>query len=144
MAKISLNSQQKQAVTHQQGPLLIIAGAGTGKTTVITERVKYLIQTKNINPENILAVTFTDKAAKEMLERLDTVMPLGYQEPWLSTFHHFCDRILRAEGLEVGLDPDYQILSQSEQWILIRQHLFDFNLDYYRPLGNPPSSSLPC
>lgn len=134
---MKLNTQQRQAVRHKSGPLLIIAGAGTGKTTVITERIKYLIQVKKVSPQNILAVTFTDKAAEEMLQRLDVVMPLGYQEPWLSTFHHFCDRILRAEGLILGLDPDYKILSVAEQWIFIKQHLFDFKLKYYRPLGNP-------
>ena len=134
---MKLNSHQLQAVRHKSGPLLIIAGAGTGKTTVITERIKYLIQVKKVSPQTILALTFTDKAAAEMLERLDVVMPLGYQEPWLSTFHHFCDRILRSEGLSLGLDPDYKILSVAEQWIFVKQHLFDFKLKYYRPLGNP-------
>jgi DNA helicase II / ATP-dependent DNA helicase PcrA len=132
-----LNPQQHQAVRHKSGPLLIIAGAGTGKTTVITERIKYLIQVQGISPQNILAVTFTDKAATEMLERLDVVMPLGYQEPWLSTFHHFCDRILQQESLSIGLDPDYKIFSAPEQWIFIKQRLFDFKLKAYRPLGNP-------
>ena len=134
---MKLNPQQHQAVRHKSGPLLIIAGAGTGKTTVITERIKYLIQVKKVSPQTILALTFTDKAAEEMLQRLDVVMPLGYQEPWLSTFHHFCDRILRSEGLSLGLDPDYKILSVAEQWIFVKQHLFDFKLKYYRPLGNP-------
>lgn len=134
---MKLNPQQRQAVRHKSGPLLIIAGAGTGKTTVITERIKYLIQVKKVSPQHILALTFTDKAAQEMLQRLDVVMPLGYQEPWLSTFHHFCDRVLRAEGLSLGLDPDYKILSVAEQWIFVKQHLFDFKLKYYRPLGNP-------
>ena len=132
-----LNSQQKAAVAYARGPLLIVAGAGTGKTTVITERVKYLLQKKKARPEEILALTFTEKAAGEMLERLDVVMPLGYQEPWVSTFHAFCDRILREEGLEIGLSPDYKILSQPEQWFLLKKHLFEFKLSYYRPLGNP-------
>ena len=132
-----LNNQQRSAIRHTQGPLLIIAGAGTGKTTVICERIKYLIGKKKLNPNQILALTFTEKAAAELLERLDMVMPLGYEEPWLSTFHSFCDRILRKEGLEIGLSPDYKILSQAEQWLLVKQHLFDFKLNYYRPLGNP-------
>jgi len=132
-----LNPQQKRAVTHAKGPLLIVAGAGTGKTTVITERIKYLLQKKKVKPEEILALTFTEKAAGEMMERLDVVMPLGYQEPWVSTFHAFCDRILREEGLEIGLSPDYKILSQPEQWFLLKKHLFEFKLSYYRPLGNP-------
>ncbi len=137
VTSVSPNTQQLRAIKHSKGPLLIIAGAGTGKTTVITERIKYLIQDKRTDPQHILAVTFTDKAAEEMLQRLDVVMPLGYQEPWLSTFHHFCDRILRSEGLSLGLDPDYKILSVAEQWIFVKQHLFDFKLKYYRPLGNP-------
>src|SRR3989344_8144205 len=133
---MKLNSHQLQAVRHKSGPLLIIAGAGTGKTTVITERIKYLIQVKKVSPQTILALTFTDKAAAEMLERLDVVMPLGYEEPWVSTFHSFGDRILKAEGMDIGLDPSYKILTRSGQWILIRQNLFKFNLKYYRPLGN--------
>lgn len=137
VTSVSPNAQQLRAIKHPRGPLLIIAGAGTGKTTVITERIKYLIQVKKVSPQNILAVTFTDKAAQEMLERLDVVMPLGYQEPWLSTFHAFGDRLLRAHGLEIGLDPDYQILTPPEQWIFVKQHLFEFALSHYRPLGNP-------
>ena len=84
---MKLNPEQLQAIKHKSGPLLIVAGAGTGKTTVITERVKNLIEKHHILPHQILALTFTDKAAAEMLERLDVVMPLGYEEPWVSTFH---------------------------------------------------------
>lgn len=137
MPKISLNPQQQKAITHQKGPLLIIAGAGTGKTTVITEKIKHLIKSKKLDSQSILALTFTDKAATEMLDRLDLVMPLGYQQPWLSTFHSFCDRLLKTEGLEIGLDPGYKILPSAQQWILIKKHLFDFKLSHYRPLGNP-------
>ncbi len=132
-----LNPSQKMAVEHEQGPLLIVAGAGTGKTTVITERIKYLIAEKKVKPSEILALTFTEKAAQEMLTRLDVVMPLGYEEPWLMTFHSFGDQILREEGLEIGLSTDYKILDQANQWILLRKHLFDLGLNYYLPLGNP-------
>ena len=135
--KISLNPKQKQAVEHEGGPLLIVAGPGTGKTRVITERIRYLISEKGIGPQNILALTFTEKAAGEMLARVDEVMPLGYEEPWLLTFHAFCDRILRLSGLEIGLDPDYKIMTAPEQWLFVREHLFDFDLKYFRPLGNP-------
>lgn len=134
---ISLNPEQKKAVEHKTGPLLVVAGAGTGKTTVITERIRYLIEKKHISPSQILALTFTEKAAEEMLNRIDVAMPLGYEEPWLSTFHSFCDRILRLEALEIGLDPSYKIITPPEQWLLIRKHLFEFDLNYYRPLGNP-------
>ncbi len=136
-SKLTLNENQKKAVQHKAGPLLVVAGAGTGKTRVITERIKYLIKTQKVDPKQILAVTFTEKASTEMLSRLDDAMPLGYEEPWLYTFHAFADRILKAEGLEIGLDSGYKIMSYPEQWLLLQQHLFDFELNYFRPLGNP-------
>ncbi len=132
-----LNKNQKKATYYGGGPLLVVAGAGTGKTRVITERIRYLIEKELASPKEILALTFTEKAAGEMLNRVDEIMPLGYEEPWLSTFHAFADRVLRAEGLEIGLDPSYKILTSSAQWLLLRQHLFAFDLNYYRPLGNP-------
>ena len=135
--EISLNPKQKQVVEHEGSPLLVVAGPGTGKTRVITEKIRYLISKKEVDPQNILALTFTEKAAEEMLSRVDEVMPLGYEEPWLSTFHSFCDRILRLSGLEIGLDPDFKIMTAPEQWLFLREHLFDFDLEYFRPLGNP-------
>ena len=133
----ALNAQQKKAINHKTGPLLIIAGAGTGKTRIITEKIKHLIKKQKVDPQQILAVTFTEKAAREMLERLDTVMPLGYEEPWLYTFHSFADRILRDEGLEIGLDTSYKIISYPEQWLLLRNNIFNMDLKYFLPLGNP-------
>jgi DNA helicase-2/ATP-dependent DNA helicase PcrA len=132
-----LNSDQLKAVEHKGGPILVIAGAGTGKTKVITERIRHLIQEKKISPQEILALTFTEKASQEMTNRIGDVMPLGYEEPWVYTFHSFADRILKTEGLEIGLDPSYKILSSPEQWLLLRKNLFDLNLKYFRPLGNP-------
>lgn len=132
-----LNKEQEKAVKFGNGPLLIIAGAGTGKTTVITERVKFLITKKGINPSEILALTFTEKAAREMEMRVDETLPYGYTQMWISTFHSFCERILRAEALQVGLDPKYKLLSESESIQLIRSNLFNFDLEYFRPLGNP-------
>lgn len=138
MAKsFELNTGQRKAIEHTKGPLIVVAGAGTGKTRVITERIKYLIEEKKIDAESILALTFTEKAANEMLIRVGDIMPLGYKEPWISTFHAFADRVLKAEGLEIGLDIGYQILTYSKQWLLVRKNLFAFDLDYYRPLGNP-------
>lgn len=134
---LDLNSNQKKAIEHVSGPLIVVAGAGTGKTRVITERIKFLIQQKNIDSDSILALTFTEKAANEMLERIGDIMPLGYKEPWVSTFHSFADRILKREGLEIGLDVGYEILTYPKQWLLVRQNLFNFGLEYYRPLGNP-------
>lgn len=137
MDDLKLNSEQKKAITHPGGPLLIVAGAGTGKTTVITQRIKYLLSEKKVNPKEILALTFTEKAAEEILRRVDESMPLGYEEPWLSTFHAFCERILRDEALEIGLDPSFKIISEPQQWLLVRKNLFDLDLKHYRPLGNP-------
>lgn len=132
-----LNKEQLDAIKHKNGPLLIIAGAGTGKTTVITERIKYLIFSKLAKPQEILALTFTDKAAREMEERVDIAMPYGYTQMWISTFHSFCDRVLRQEALNIGLDPRYKLMTQSESIQFIRDHFFEFDLDYFRPLGNP-------
>ena len=133
----NLNSEQQQAVIHDDGPLLIVAGAGTGKTTVITQRISYLINEKKCRPEEILALTFTDKAAGEMEERVDRLLPYGYVDLWISTFHAFAERILKDHGLEIGLPNDFKLLSATQQWLIVRQNLDKFNLDYYRPLGNP-------
>ncbi len=132
-----LNPRQADAVTHDAGPLLIVAGAGTGKTTVITRRIAYLIATKRCRPEEILALTFTDKAAAEMEERVDTLVPYGYADVWISTFHAFGDRLLKENALELGLTPDFRVLNRAEQVIFFRDHLFELPLDYYRPLGDP-------
>jgi DNA helicase-2/ATP-dependent DNA helicase PcrA len=132
-----LNREQLQAVKYKKGPLLIIAGAGTGKTTVVTERIKYLITKGYAKPSEILALTFTDKAAREMEERVDVAMPYGYTQMWISTFHSFCDRILRDEALHIGLNPRYKLMNQAEAVQLIRNNLFKFDLKYFRPLGNP-------
>ena len=132
-----LNERQKQAVLHTDGPLLIIAGAGTGKTTVITAKIGQLIINQGVKPESILALTFTDKAAGEMEERVDRLLPLGYADLWINTFHSFAERILRLEALNIGLPTDFKLLSDTEQWLLVRQNLDRFQLDYFRPLGNP-------
>lgn len=137
MASVKLNKEQLEAVRHKKGPLMIIAGAGTGKTTVITERIKHLIEKGAAKPSEILALTFTEKAAREMEERVDVALPFGYTQMWISTFHSFCDRVLRAEALHVGLDPRYKLMTQAETVQLIRKNLFNFKLKYFRPLGNP-------
>jgi DNA helicase-2/ATP-dependent DNA helicase PcrA len=133
----NLNPEQLQAVTHGAGPLLIIAGAGTGKTTVITKRIEYLIIEKNIPPSAILALTFTEKAAAEMETRIDEIMPYGYTNMWIETFHAFCDRILRQEAIHIGLNPTFDLMTEAESLLFLKKHLFDFNLEYFRPLGNP-------
>ncbi len=137
MKNHKLNNQQLKAVKHLSGPLLIIAGAGTGKTTVITERIKYLILKKHVRPSQILALTFTEKAALEMEERVDKAMPYGYTQMWISTFHSFCDRILRQEAIHIGLNPTYKLMSDAETILLLRKNLFQLKLEYFRPMGNP-------
>ncbi len=132
-----VNKEQEKAIKHGDGPLLIIAGAGTGKTTVVTERIKYLILSKKAKPSEILALTFTEKAAREMEERVDIGMPYGYSQMWIMTFHSFCDKILRREGLHIGLNPSYKLLTDGESARFFRKKLFDFDIDYFRPLGNP-------
>jgi DNA helicase-2/ATP-dependent DNA helicase PcrA len=132
-----LNDAQRVAVTHDQGPLLIVAGAGTGKTTVLTHRIAYLITSRRCRPEEILALTFTDKAAAEMEERVDTLVPYGYADVRIATFHAFGDRLLKENALEVGLTPDFRVLNRAEQIVFFREHLFELPLDHYRPLGDP-------
>ena len=132
-----LNKQQKQAVCFGNGPVLIVAGAGTGKTRVITHRLAYLIQQGKADAEQILALTFTDKAAGEMEERVDRLLPYGYVDLWVCTFHAFCKRVLQEHGLDIGLPPDFKLLTPTASWILARQNLEKFQLDYYKPLANP-------
>ena len=128
-----LNEAQREAVVHGEGPLLIIAGAGTGKTTVLTRRIAHLIAAKRARPEEILALTFTEKAAAEMAERVDQLIPWGYAETTISTFHAFGDRVLRESALETGLDPQFRVLSRPEQIIFLRERLFRLPLDRFRP-----------
>ncbi|MBU3918433.1 ATP-dependent helicase [Patescibacteria group bacterium] len=134
-----LNNEQKEAVLHKQGPLLIVAGAGTGKTTVIASRLSNLIEKGIIKSDEILAVTFTEKAAGEMEERVDQLLPFGYLDLWVSTFHAFCERILKEHALDIGLSNNFKLLDQTGAWVLIKQNFDKFNLDYYKPLGSPTS-----
>src|SRR6476646_7257245 len=132
-----LNPDQLRAVTHEAGPLLVIAGAGTGKTQVITRRIAWLIATRRARPSEILALTFTDKAADEMAIRVDQLVPYGYTDTSIATFHAFGDRLIREYALELGLPPDVRVLSRAETVIFLREHLYAFDLDAYRPLGDP-------
>ena len=132
-----LNIDQKKAVEHIQGPLLIVAGAGTGKTTTLIEKIAHLIEQKVAQSHEILALTFTDKAASEMEERVDQRLPYGYFQVNISTFHSFADQILRTESSHIGLSPMYRLLTEAETILFMREHLFLFKLKYFRPLGNP-------
>ncbi|MCU0651682.1 MAG: UvrD-helicase domain-containing protein [Candidatus Omnitrophica bacterium] len=132
-----LNKEQREAVTHKQGPLLIIAGAGTGKTMVITRRISWLLSEGLAKTSEILALTFTDKASQAMQERVDILLPYGYTDIWISTFHAFGDKILRENAVIAGLNPDFKVLTQAEAAVFFREHLFEFNLTYFRPLSDP-------
>lgn len=134
---INLNENQREAVEHDKGPLLIIAGAGTGKTAVLTQRIINIINTGRARPSEILALTFTEKATSEMQERVDTQMPLGYEEVFIATFHSFCDHILKQDGIHIGIDPGYKLMTGAESYILFKKNLFKFPLEELRPLGNP-------
>ncbi len=122
---------------HGDGPLLVVAGAGTGKTQVITRRISWLIATRRARPSEILALTFTDQAADEMQVRVDQLVPYGYTDTAISTFHAFGDRLVREFALELGLPADVRVLSRPETVVFMREHLFEFELDEYRPLGDP-------
>jgi DNA helicase-2/ATP-dependent DNA helicase PcrA len=132
-----LNAEQRRGVTHGDGPLLVVAGAGTGKTQVITRRIAWLIATRRARPSEILALTFTDKAAEEMQLRVDQLVPYGYADTAISTFHAFGDRLIREFAFELGLAPDVRVLSRPEVVVFLRERLFDLGLEEYRPLGDP-------
>lgn len=132
-----LNREQIAAMTHGSGPALVVAGAGTGKTTVITRRIAWLIEEGLAKPEEILALTFTDKAAREMEERVDRLVPYGYVRTNIETFHALGDKILRDNALEIGLSSDFRVMTTFQQVIFLRQLVDEMKLDYYMPLGNP-------
>ncbi|HHT97240.1 MAG TPA: UvrD-helicase domain-containing protein [Clostridiales bacterium] len=125
----SLNPQQKEAVLHDKGPLLILAGAGSGKTRVLTHRIAYLIEERNVNPWNILAITFTNKAAKEMRERVDSLIGYGAEDVWVSTFHSTCVRILRRYIESIGYSKNFTIYDADDQKTLMRDVCKYLNID---------------
>lgn len=133
-----LNPDQREAVTTTEGPLLIIAGAGTGKTGVIIRRIAYLLQEKKAEPENILALTFTEKAAEEMKSRVAQLLKAGINSMQISTFHSFCRTILVEDGSKLGLSPDFHQLDDVDQWIVLRRLLPNLQLDYFLELSDPP------
>ena len=116
----TLNEEQREAVFHTEGPLLILAGAGSGKTRVLTHRIAYLIEEKGINPWNILAITFTNKAAGEMRERVDDIVGFGSESIWVSTFHSTCVRILRRHIDRLGYDNNFTIYDSDDQKTLMK------------------------
>jgi DNA helicase-2/ATP-dependent DNA helicase PcrA len=124
----NLNPPQREAVTHVDGPLLILAGAGSGKTTVITRRIAWLIEEEGVRPGSILAMTFTNKAAGEMAERVQKLVSVPAGQLWVSTFHSFCTRILRREGDRTPVGRDFVIFDPSDQRSLVKQVLAELKL----------------
>lgn len=124
-----MNPKQKEAVLATEGPLLIMAGAGSGKTRVLTHRMAYLLEEKQVNPWNILAITFTNKAAKEMKERVIRLVGTVGNDMWVSTFHSMCVRILRREAEQIGYSKNFTICDQSETKSLMKRIIKEQNLD---------------
>ncbi|GAB6099999.1 DNA helicase PcrA [Halanaerocella petrolearia] len=124
-----LNPEQKKAVEHKQGPLLILAGAGSGKTRVLTHRIAYLIHHYDVNPANILTVTFTNKAAEEMKNRAQKLLNRDRSLPWMGTFHSICVKILRREISRLGYDANFVIFDTTDQRSLIRDILKELDFD---------------
>lgn len=124
-----LNDKQKEAALHIDGPLLILAGAGSGKTRVITNRTAYMIEEKGISPWNILAITFTNKAAQEMRERINDIVGYGAESIWVATFHSTCARILRRYIDRIGFDTNYTIYDTDDQKAVIKEIVKRFNIN---------------
>ncbi|MCB1152495.1 MAG: UvrD-helicase domain-containing protein [Deltaproteobacteria bacterium] len=124
-----LNPEQKQAVLHDAGPLLIFAGAGSGKTRVLTRRIAYLVARRGVDPYRILAVTFTNKAAAEMRERISGMLPGVGEKVWVSTFHSSCARILRMDGDKIGFDRSFTIYDEADQRALVKELLRRAQID---------------
>ena len=124
-----LNDQQVKAVQTTEGPLLVVAGAGSGKTSVLTRRVAYLIEEQGVAPWNILAITFTNKAATEMRERVQKLLGPVADSIWMSTFHALCVRILRRDAEKIGYSSNFSIADSSEQLTLVKRIERDLNIN---------------
>jgi len=134
---MKLNENQLKAVTHVNGPLLIIAGAGTGKTSVIAHRIANLIENEGVNPANILALTFSNKAAEEMRNRVEGLIASSHDDIWISTFHSFCAEVLRENALEFGLSPFFRLITEADQLSFMVANIDRLDLKYYEIKGTP-------
>src|SRR6187399_257002 len=123
----NLNPEQLAAVTLPARPALILAGAGSGKTRVLTTRIAWLVQTGQVSPGGLLAVTFTNKAAKEMMTRLSAMLPINTRGMWIGTFHGLCNRLLRAHYRDAALPQSFQILDSQDQLSMIKRLLKQMN-----------------
>lgn len=132
-----LDREQRRAVTHGEGPLVVVAGPGTGKTEVVTRRIAWLIATGRARPSEILALTFTDRAAAEMQARVDTLLPYGRADAAIHTFHAFGDRLIRGHAHTLGLPPAPRVLGPGEVRLVLREELFRLGLTRLMPLGDP-------
>ncbi|HEV8129572.1 MAG TPA: ATP-dependent DNA helicase [Candidatus Eisenbacteria bacterium] len=134
---LELDDEQRAAVEHGDGPLMIVAGAGTGKTTVIARRIAHLIKSKRARPSQILALAYNEKAAAEMQERVDLLVPYGYADVTICTFHAFGNDVLAAHGVEIGISPGFNVLDKTAQCLFIAERLGELPLDRYVPLSDP-------
>src|ERR1051325_3887807 len=125
----TLNPEQREAVLHVNGPLLILAGAGSGKTRVITSRIAYLVGDGHAKPHEVLAVTFTNKAAEEMRGRVESLLGSDITGMWVSTFHALCARLLRREAPAIGLSRDFVIYDSSDQLTVVKQAMKALHID---------------
>ena len=128
----NLNPEQLAAVTAAPEPALILAGAGSGKTRVLTTRIAWLLQTGQVSPGGLMAVTFTNKASKEMLARLSAMLPINVRGMWIGTFHGLCNRFLRAHWKLAGLPQGFQILDSSDQLSAVKRIIKAMQLDEER------------
>jgi len=125
-----LNAPQRDAVTATKGPLLVLAGAGSGKTRVIAHRVAYLLAVEGIDPRHVLAVTFTNKAAAEMRSRVEALLaPAGLRSPLIATFHSTCVRMLRQRAAQAGLPPSFVIYDEDDRQALVKEALRELDFD---------------
>src|SRR3989344_3827104 len=123
----SLNSEQQEAVRWTKGPVVVLAGAGSGKTRVLTYRAAYLLKEKQVSPERVLLLTFTNQAGQEMKRRIEKL--ITGPGPWAGTFHSWCARVLRKEGYLIGIGADYLIYDEKDQQMLIKGVIEKLNLD---------------
>lgn len=137
LENISFTKDQLKAIGHNEGPMLVVAGAGTGKTAVITQRIARLILSSKAKADAILALTFTDKAAMEMQQRVDELLPYGYLDTQIMTFHALSERILQEFALDAGLSPEFMVLNDVQQTIILQEVIAAVDFKYFKPQHDP-------